>query len=190
MTDIEQELLDTALCEDLTSFTRKAFDEVNPGDEFLPNWHVDCLCWHLEKCYRREITRLIITLPPRYLKSICASVAFPAWVLGQDPTRRLICVSYSQDLARKHALDTRTVMESAWYRRVFRGTRFHRRKCTETELMTNRMGIRYATSVGGPLTGLGGDIIIIDDPIKAEAVASEWNGTESISSTTAHYTRG
>jgi hypothetical protein len=50
------------------------------------------------------------TLPPRYLKSICASVAFPAWVLGQDPTRRLICVSYSQDLARKHALDTRTVM--------------------------------------------------------------------------------
>jgi predicted phage terminase large subunit-like protein len=173
MTDIEQELLDTALCEDLTSFTRKAFDEVNPGDEFLPNWHVDCLCWHLEKCYRGEITRLIITLPPRYLKSICASVAFPAWVLGQDPTRRLICVSYSQDLARKHALDTRTVMESAWYRRVFRGTRFHRRKCTETELMTSRMGIRYATSVGGPLTGLGGNFVIIDDPIKADGVASE-----------------
>jgi hypothetical protein len=96
-----------ALCKDLTSFTRKAFNEINPGDPFLENWHVDCLCWHLETCYRRDITRLIITLPPRYLKSICASVAFPAWVLGQDPTRRLICVSYSQDLARKHALDTR-----------------------------------------------------------------------------------
>ncbi|MGH3434420.1 MAG: hypothetical protein ACRDQB_16450 [Thermocrispum sp.] len=53
---------------------------------------------------------LIIALPPHYVKSICASVAFPAWVLGQDPTRRLICVSYSQDLARKHALDTGTVM--------------------------------------------------------------------------------
>lgn len=173
MTGREREVLDTLVRQDLTSFTQKAFTEVSPGDRFADNWHIDCLCWHLEKCYRGEITRLIITLPPRYLKSICASVAFPAWVLGQDPTRRLICVSYSQDLARKHAFDTRTVMETAWYKRVFRGTRIHPRKCTETELMTNRMGIRYATSVGGPLTGLGGDIIIIDDPIKAEAVASE-----------------
>ena len=173
MTGTDRDALDVALREDLTSFTRKAFEVVNPGDEFLDNWHVACLCWHLEKCYRREIKRLIITLPPRYLKSICASVAFPAWVLGQNPTRKLICVSYSQDLARKHALDTRTVMDSDWYRRIFRRTRFHPRKCTETELMTSRMGLRYATSVGGPLTGLGGDIVIIDDPIKAEGVASE-----------------
>jgi predicted phage terminase large subunit-like protein len=173
MTDREHGHLDPLLRQNLRSFTRRAFDAVNPGDRFLANWHVDCLCWHLEKCYRREIKRLIITLPPRYLKSICASVAFPAWVLGQDPTRKLICVSYSQDLARKHALDTRTVMDSDWYRRIFKGTRFHRRKCTETELMTSRMGLRYATSVGGPLTGLGGDIVIIDDPIKADGVASE-----------------
>jgi hypothetical protein len=159
MADIEPEALDPLLRQDLTSFTRKAFAEVSPGDQFRANWHVDCLCWHLEKCYRGEITRLIITLPPRYLKSICASVAFPAWVLGQDPTRKLICVSYSQDLARKHALDTRMIMESAWYKRIFRRTRFHPRKCTETELMTSRMGMRYATSVGGPLTGLGGNFV-------------------------------
>ena len=173
MTDREHGHLNPLLRRDLASFTRKAFEVVNPGDRFLANWHVDCLCWHLEKCYRREIKRLIITLPPRYLKSICASVAFPAWVLGQDPTRKLICVSYSQDLARKHALDTRTVMDSDWYRSIFKGTSFHPRKCTETELMTSRMGLRYATSVGGPLTGLGGDIVIIDDPIKADGVASE-----------------
>jgi predicted phage terminase large subunit-like protein len=169
----ERDVLDALLRRDLTSFTRKAFEEVNPGDEFLDNWHIDCLTWHLEKCYRGDIKRLIITLPPRHLKSICASVAFPAWVLGQDPTRKLICVSYSHDLARKHALDTRTVMESAWYRRVFRGTRFHPRKCTETELMTSRMGLRYATSVGGTLTGLGGNFLIVDDPIKSDEVTSE-----------------
>ena len=86
MTGREREVLDTLVRQDLTSFTQKAFTEVSPGDRFADNWHIDCLCWHLEKCYRGEITRLIITLPPRYLKSICASVAFPAWVLGQDPT--------------------------------------------------------------------------------------------------------
>jgi predicted phage terminase large subunit-like protein len=171
MTGREPEVLDALLRRDLTSFTRKAFEVVNPGDPFLANWHIDCLCWHLEKCYRREIKRLIITLPPRHLKSICASVAFPAWVLGQDPTRQLICVSYSQDLAGKHALDTRAVMDSRWYRRLFRGTRFHRN--TETELMTARMGVRYATSVGGTLTGRGGNFLIVDDPIKSDEVMSE-----------------
>ncbi|MEM9493858.1 MAG: terminase, partial [Myxococcota bacterium] len=173
MTGSEPEVLDALLRQDLVSFTRKAFEEVNPGDKFLDNWHIDCLCWHLERCYRGDIKRLIITLPPRHLKSICASVAFPAWVLGHNPTRKLMCVSYSHDLARKHALDTRTVMESSWYRRVFRGTRFHPRKCTETELMTNRMGLRYATSVGGTLTGLGGNFLIVDDPIKSDDVTSE-----------------
>ena len=111
-------------------------------------------------------------------------------MLGQDPTCRLICVSYSQDLARKHAFDTRTVVGSAWYKRVFRGTRVHPRKCTGTELMTNRMGMRYATSVDGPLTGLGGDISTIDDPIKADGVASEAEAIGLTNSTTAHCTRG
>jgi predicted phage terminase large subunit-like protein len=173
MTGREPEVLDALLRQDLTSFTRKAFEVVNPGDPFLDNWHIACICWHLEKCYRREIKRLIITLPPRHLKSICASVAFPAWVLGQDPTRKLICVSYSQDLAGKHALDTRAVMDSRWYRRIFPGTRFHRKKNTETELMTSRMGVRYATSVGGTLTGRGGNFLIVDDPIKSDEVMSE-----------------
>ena len=173
MTGREPEVLDALLRQDLMSFTRKSFHEINPGDQFLDNWHIACICWHLEKCYRGEIKRLIITLPPRHLKSICASVAFPAWVLGQDPTRRLICVSYSQDLAGKHALDTRAVMASRWYQRIFAATRFHARKNTEAELMTNRMGVRYATSVGGTLTGRGGNFLIVDDPIKSDEVMSE-----------------
>src|SRR6516162_6337823 len=72
------------------------------------------ICYELEKVMRGDTQRLIITMPPRYLKSICASVAFPAWVLGHDPTQQIICVSYAQDLATKHGNDCRAVMTSDW----------------------------------------------------------------------------
>jgi predicted phage terminase large subunit-like protein len=116
---------------------------------------------------------LIINLPPRSLKSIAASVALPAWLLGRDPSRRIIAVSYSDELARKHARDARTVLEAAWYRRAFPATRVSPRKNTETEFTTTRQGFRLATSIGGTLTGRGGSVIIIDDPIKPADAESE-----------------
>jgi hypothetical protein len=122
---------------------------------------------------RGNIKRLVITLPPRYLKSICASVAFPAWVLGHDPSKRVICASYSENLASKHSLDCRSVMEASWYRRVFLQTRLSPRKNAELNFETTAYGYRYATSVGGTLTGRGGNIIIVDDPLKPEDAMSE-----------------
>lgn len=169
----KRDVLDAALRQDLSAFIEKSFQTVAPGETYAPNWHIECIAWHLRQCVDGDIRRLIITLPPRHLKSICASVAFPAWVLGKDPTRKIICVSYSQDLAAKHARDTRAVMESSWYRRLFHDTRFDRRKNTETEMVTTRKGFRYATSVGGTLTGRGGNLLIIDDPIKPDEVMSE-----------------
>jgi hypothetical protein len=70
-----------------------------------------------------EERRLIVNLPPRSLKSITFSVALPAFLLGLDPRRRIICVSYSGELAKKLANDFRAVVESAWYRRIFPNTR-------------------------------------------------------------------
>ena len=105
-------LLDALLRHDLAAFTQRCFQTVVPGQQFLPNWHVEAIAHELERCRRHEIRRLIITLPPRNLKSICASVAFPAFALGHDPTLRIVCASYSQDLTAKHARDCRTVMES------------------------------------------------------------------------------
>ena len=131
------------------------------------------MAWHLQQCVQGGITRLLITLPPRYLKSICASVAFPAWVLGQVPTKRIVCVSYSSDLAGKHARDCRAVMQTDWYRRAFPGTRTSSDKNAELDFDTTDHGGRYSTSVGGTLTGRGGDLIIIDDPIKPEEAMSE-----------------
>jgi predicted phage terminase large subunit-like protein len=120
-----------------------------------------------------DITRLIITLPPRSLKSICASVAFPAWALGHDPALRVICASYASELAAKHARDCRAVMESTWYREVFPKTRIDPAKNSELEFATRRQGFRLATSVGGTLTGRGGNLVIVDDPLKASDAVSE-----------------
>ena len=156
---------------------------------FLPNWHIEAMCHELAKVVSGGTNRLIITIPPRHLKSICASVALPAWVLGHDPTRRIISVSYAQELAVKHGNDCRAVMTSDWYRRVFPGTEIDAAKNTETEVMTTKRGSRLSTSVGGILTGRGGNMIIIDDPLKpADAMSDtarerhiEWYSTTLIS---------
>ncbi len=158
---------------DLTSFVQKAFYTVAPARPYNHNWHIDTIAWHLERCLRGDIKRLIITVPPRHLKSICASVAFPAWAFGSDPSLRIIAASYSTELARKHALDCRAVMESSWYRQVFPRTRLHPDKNTELEFMTTARGFRLATSVGGTLTGRGGNLIIIDDPMKPSEAMSD-----------------
>lgn len=161
------------LRQDLPSFIRKSFATVAPAIPYLENWHIQAMAWHLEEVYAGRIKRLIISVPPRHLKSISASVAFPAWVLGKDPTRRIISVSYAQDIARKHALDFRSVMDATWYRKTFRGTRIDPRKNTELEIMTTDRGFRLTTSVGGTLTGRGGNLIIIDDPLKPIEAMSE-----------------
>jgi predicted phage terminase large subunit-like protein len=64
-------------------------------------------------------------------------------------------------------------MESGWFRQLFPKTRFHPRKNTEAEIMTTRQGFRLGTSVGGTLTGRGGDFIVIDDPMKPSEAASD-----------------
>ncbi len=172
MSEIEDlHLLKALLRDDLGSFVEKVFETAAPGDRFCPNWHIEAIAHALSACRTGGTTRLLITQPPRSLKSICTSVAFPAWALGHNPTLRLICVSYSQDLALELARQFRLVVEADWYRDLFPAMRLQ--KDTGAECVTTRGGGRLATSIGGTLTGRGADIIIIDDPIKAEEAASE-----------------
>ena len=103
-------------------------------------------------------------MPPRHLKSLTVSVAFPAYLLGHEPWRRIFAISYSSELSSKHASDFRSIVESSWYRRAFPDMRIAR--SLEDEVVTTARGFRKATSVHGTLTGLGGDIFIIDDPQK------------------------
>ena len=169
----DHDLLDAILRQDFASFVHKAFGTVSPGDRFLPNWHIKAIAWHLTEVRDGRIKRLLITMPPRYLKSICASVAFPAWILGHDPTREIVCVSYATDLSKKFANDCRAVMSSEWYRRIFPRTRLDPNKNAETEFKTTARGGRFTTSVGGTLTERGGNLVIIDDPMKATDAQSE-----------------
>ena len=155
------------------AFAYAAYEVVHPGEPLCPNWHIDCLCHHLAEMESGQIpNRLVINLPPRSLKSYLGSVAWVAWMLGRKPGLRIICASYSEELAHKFSRDCRALMESTFYKRVFR-TRLNPRKSTETEFETTRRGSRLATSVGGTLTGRGGDVLIIDDPTKANDANSQ-----------------
>ena len=158
---------------DFYSFVQASFPIVSGGSPLSPNWHLEAISHALTEVMKGATRRLIITVPPRSLKSICASVCLPAFALGHTPSRRIICVSYSDILARKHANDCRALMRSNLYRGVFPATRISPAKDTETEVMTTMRGSRLATSVGGTLTGRGGDLLIIDDPLKPQDAHSE-----------------
>lgn len=162
---------DAILRSDLTAFVHKTFTTVSPNDTFKPNWHIEAITYELMRCHDRVNRRLLVTQPPRSLKSICTSVAFVAWALGHDPTLRFLCVSYSEGLGSDLARQFRMVVESDWYKRVFPKMRL--KKETRSECITTRGGGRVALSVGGSVTGRGADFIIIDDPLKAEDGASE-----------------
>jgi predicted phage terminase large subunit-like protein len=160
------------LRQDFCGFIERSFYELNPETKFLHNWHIEILASELEACRRGETTRLIINVPPRSLKSHCATVAFPAWLMGHNPSAQIICASYAQDLANKHAIDCRALLSSQFYRSIF-PTRLSRQRQAVQEFMTTQKGVRLATSVGGVLTGRGADFIIIDDPLKPDEALSE-----------------
>jgi len=169
----EVRIFEALLRTEFKAFLHKVFNTLSPGQTYVPTWHVEAIAWQLDRVRRGEVRRLIINMPPRSLKSIAASVAFPAFVLGHQPSRRIICVSYSGDLAKKHANDFRAVLESPWYRSAFPATQIGPYKNSETEIELTERGFRLATSVGGTLTGRGGDIIVIDDPLKPDDALSE-----------------
>ena len=166
-----QLVLQAVLATNLTSFTEFAFGVVRPGIPFKPNWHFEAVTHILSEVASGEVRRLIITLPPRNLKSLCTSVALPAWFLGRNPSERVVVVSYSDFLARTHANDFRLLVNHPIYQAAFPAMRLQRD--TDREITTTKRGKRIATSIDGTLTGLGGNLIIIDDPLKLGDAMSE-----------------
>ncbi len=157
-------LQDAIVRNDFESFLERCLLSLNPGAPFLPNWHIRAIAHQLDSVRRGEINRLIINMPPRHLKSLATSVAFPAYLLGREPWHRIFAISYGDELSLKHASDFRSIVHSSWYRRAFPQMQILR--SLENEVITTQRGFRKSTSVSGPLTGLGGNIFIIDDPQK------------------------
>src|SRR5438132_11838161 len=172
MNDFSPREYDAILRSDLGYFAERCFCELNPQAAFAMNWHIEVIAAKLAAVREGKIRRLIINLPPRHLKSLLASIAFPAWCLGHDPSAQILCVSYAQDLADKLARDCRSIMMSPWYVQMF-PTRLAPHRQAVQEFITTRQGYRLATSAGGVLTGRGADIILIDDPLKPEEALSD-----------------
>ena len=130
------------------------------------------IAWHLQEVAAGRIKRLIINLPPRHLKSICVSVAFTAWILGHNPTWKLLCASYSLALAKKLSYDCRLVMQSALYKQIFPQARIDPHKSTELEFALTKHGYRLACSLESGVTGRGGNMLILDDPMTPDQAYS------------------
>ena len=158
---------------DLYAFVRFVFLALNPSTKFVDGFHIRTICHYLEQVVAGKCPRLIICIPPRHLKSIIASVALPAWLLGRDPSKRIICASYSQDLSESFSLQTRKIIQEPRYKLAFPKTVFDPSKKAVNEFRTTAHGFRIATSIGGPLTGKGGDILIVDDPMKGTDIHSD-----------------
>ena len=169
----ERAAIDLAYRLSFGAFAFEAFHLLHPGQTLVPNWHIDAICNEIQEMVEgRSRKRFVLNLPPRTLKSYIVSVCLPAWLLGRNPGAKIMCASYSEILAHTFSRNCRRLLETSFYRRVFPRTRLNPRKATEAEFETTGGGYRLATSVGGTLTGRGGDILIVDDPVKANEADS------------------
>jgi len=166
----ESAILAALLRTDLRYFVWKCFQTILPRGRYDRNWHIDAMIYQLLQVRDGQISRLLINVPPRSLKTICVSVAYVAWLLGHDPTRRIIVVSYSNELAAELHRQFRMVIDAGWFRDLFPAMRAA--KDTGTELVTTAGGCRYAGSLS-TVAGRGADLIVVDDPLKYEEAMSE-----------------
>ena len=157
---------------DLVAFIHRSFLELNPAATFEYNWHLEMIAQSLKDVANGNCKRLIINVPPRHLKSHSASIAFPAWFLGHFPEKQVACVSYAQDFSDTLARHSRRLMNSAFYQAIF-ATRISSKRDTVADFETTQGGVRFSTSVGGVFTGRGADVIVIDDPLKADEALSD-----------------
>ena len=152
--------------QDLSVFQQAVFPAVS-GEPYVDAVHSDILAWALEKAVLHGDRRLLIAAPPRHFKSYLVSQVLPAWLLGRRPGIKIICASYGLELANQFGALSRSILQSDRYKQIFPDTKLAQAMPAVHDLRTTKGGYRYATSVAGPVTGLGADVIIIDDPLKA-----------------------
>jgi predicted phage terminase large subunit-like protein len=155
-------------------FLESSFREVlEPATHFIGGAHIDLICEHLELVADGQIKRLIINIPPRYMKSIGCTVCFPVWGWIHSPALRLSFVSYSGELSTDHSIKRRDILRSRWFLRKW-GDRisFAEDQDRKTYYKNKEMGEMFSTSTGGAFTGKGGHGIIIDDALSPKLANS------------------
>jgi len=166
----------------LSEFISQAWHVVEPGQEYVHNWHIDLICDSLEAITdgvmvddERYYNRLLINVPPGAMKSLIVNVFWPAWEWGPAglPNLRYVCASHSMDLAIRDSTKMRRLVQSEWYQERWGDTvKLTGDQNAKTKFETTATGFRQAIAAGS-ITGARGDRVIIDDPHSVESAASE-----------------
>ncbi len=164
-------ILNKVTKEDFKIFLHRSFNLLHPDEKFTDNWHIDYIIEYLDAVANGKVKRLIINLPPRYLKSFIISVAWPAWLLGNKPSNKILVASHSLSLAEKLSQDCKEIINSSWYNEIF-NLKISSKQNTKLKFLTDRQGFRMACSINSSILGAGGDILIADDPITPTQVMS------------------
>lgn len=151
---------------DLAAYTVAHF----PAFQLPP--FLEVVASRLEAVARGEVKRLILNLPPRHGKSLLASVFLPSWFLGRNPHRNVIACSYGSELADDFGRRVRNLIASPLHRAIFPASRLAEDSRAVSRFNLVGGGSYVATGAGGPITGRGADLLLIDDPTKNSEEAS------------------
>lgn len=130
---------------------------------YTPARHTKIMCDHLEAVERGEIERLAMFLPPRHSKTYHVSQRFPAWYLGRHPSDQMILASYGAELAEANSRVVRNLVQDQRYPFP---TRVAQDSAAVNKWGTQQGGVVIAAGVGGAMTGFGGHVVVVDDPVK------------------------
>ena len=170
---INRETLDALLRRSPSLFFTHLFPKIDTVRDFECSWHLHAISQHLLEMYHGTCLRLIVNAPPRSLKTSLANTYFIPWLLGQDPTTKVMVVTYGDDLSSTLAKATKKVFLHREYKRIFPHTVLENDNMQATRLRTSQGGHVIFTSLHGVMTGLGADWIILDDPLQAAHMRSE-----------------
>lgn len=157
----------------LLEFFRQSWEILEPETPLEINWHVELICEYLELVGERKLRNLKINIAPRHLKSKLASVAFPCWQWLYMPGEKFLCMSYAGALALDHNYDRRRLVQSEWYQKLADKLPLSFAKNRLTEFGNSFQGAMVARGLDGAVTGVGGSILIFDDPNNPEKIESQ-----------------
>lgn len=161
----------------LIRFVERFWHVVEPSRKLVVGWPMEAICEHLEAVTFGQINRLLMNVPPGFMKSLLADVFWPAWEWGpmERPETRFMCASYAAHLTLRDNRRFRRVITSEAYTRAWGHVFGPAADAFKVELVGNdRTGWKLATSVGGTGTGERGDRVVIDDgnnPLESESEA-------------------
>ncbi len=162
--------LTTALKRSSAESSLIAFAKLTHHD-YRPSWHHELLASKLEAVGRGEIKRLAVSMPPRHGKTELATVRFAPWLLTHRPQASIISATYSGEFADDLGRKARAVLEQPQYAALWPRSALASDSRAVSRWQTVSGGSYFAVGVGGPLTGRGADILLIDDPHKSRAEA-------------------